>query len=86
MGFFSLVEHEGRAVAAEGSVDLLVKREDHYLVVDFKTDRFRDEEVHRFQVETYMQAMRRIHQCPVKGCVVYLRDVQDIVVWEEEVL
>ena len=84
VGFFSVVEHEGREVVAEGSIDLLVKRDDHYLVVDFKTDRFRDEEVHRFQVETYMQAMRRIHQCPVKGCVVYLRDVQDIVIWEEE--
>lgn len=86
VGFFSLVEHEGRAVAAEGSVDLLVKQEDHYLVVDFKTDRFRDEAVYRFQVETYMQAMARIYQCPVKGCVVYLRDVRDIVVWEGEVL
>lgn len=84
VGFFSVVEHEGREVVAEGSIDLLVKRDDHYLVVDFKTDRFRDEEVHRFQVETYMQAMRRIHQCPVKGCVVYLRDVQDIVILEEE--
>lgn len=84
VGFFSLVEHEGRAVVAEGSVDLLVKRGDHYLVIDFKTDRFRDEEVHRFQVQTYMQAIGRIHQCPVKGCVVYLRDVEDIVVWEAE--
>lgn len=84
VGFFSLMEHEGRAVVVEGSVDLLIKRKDHYLVVDFKTDRFRDEEVHRFQLQTYMQAMARIHQCPVKGCVVYLRDVQNIVVWEGE--
>ena len=86
VGFFSSVEHEGRQVVAEGSVDLLVNRGDHYLVIDFKTDRYRDEEVHRFQLEIYMQAMARIHQRPVKGCIVYLRDVQNIVVWEGEIL
>ena len=43
-----------------------------------------DAEVHRFQVETYMTAVRRIYQRPTKGCIVYLRDVDSIEVWEGE--
>jgi len=84
VGFFSTLQHEGRTVAVEGSIDLLVDRGDHYLVIDFKTDRTRDAEVHRFQVETYMTAVRRIYQRPTKGCIVYLRDVDSIEVWEGE--
>jgi len=82
VGFFSTTEHEGRNVVVEGSIDLLVDRPDHLLVIDFKTDRRRDAEVHRFQVETYMRAVKRIYQRPVKGCIVYLRDVETIEVWE----
>jgi ATP-dependent exoDNAse (exonuclease V) beta subunit len=82
VGFFSTTEHEGRKVVVEGSIDLLVDRPDHLLVIDFKTDRRRDAEVHRFQVETYMRAVKRIYQRPVKGCIVYLRDVETIEVWE----
>lgn len=82
VGFFSTLVHEGRKVVVEGSIDLLVDRGDYVLVIDFKTDRKRDAEVHRFQVETYMRAVRRIYQRPVKGCIVYLRDVETIEVWE----
>ncbi|NCC12155.1 MAG: hypothetical protein EOM32_02160 [Spirochaetia bacterium] len=84
VGFFSTLQHEGEEVVVEGSIDLLVDRGDHYLVIDFKTDRARDAEVHRFQVETYMMAVRRIYQRPAKGCIVYLRDVDAIDVWEGE--
>lgn len=82
VGFYAKVEHEGRLVVAQGSVDLLVDRGDYLLVVDFKTDRFRAESLHEFQVRTYMQAMQRIHQKQVRGCVVYLRDVDSIRMWE----
>ncbi|MGE4453373.1 MAG: UvrD-helicase domain-containing protein [Sphaerochaeta sp.] len=84
VGFFSAIEQEGRTVVAEGSIDLLVKQNDAYLVIDFKTDRWRDETVHRFQIETYMQAVQRIHDRPVKGCVVYLRDPDQVLIWEGE--
>ncbi|MGE4465746.1 3'-5' exonuclease, partial [Sphaerochaeta sp.] len=84
VGFFSAVEQEGKTLVAEGAIDLLVKQNDTYLVIDFKTDRRRDELLHRFQVETYMQAIERIHQCPVRGCVIYLRDPSLVLVWEGE--
>ncbi len=84
VGFFSAVEQEGKTIVAEGAIDLLVKQNDAYLVIDFKTDRRRDESIHRFQVETYMQAIERIHQHPVRGCVIYLRDPEQVLVWEGE--
>ena len=68
----------------EGSIDLLVRQNDTYLVIDFKTDRWRNEEVHRFQVATYMQATKRMYQRPVRGCVIYLRDPDQVLVWEGE--
>ncbi|MGH0052994.1 MAG: PD-(D/E)XK nuclease family protein, partial [Sphaerochaetaceae bacterium] len=82
VGFFSAVEYEGRPIVAEGAIDLLVKQDDGYLVIDFKTDKRRDETIHRFQLETYMQAMKRIHQCQVRGCVVYLRDPAQVIMRE----
>ena len=41
VGFFSAIEQEGRIIVAEGSIDLLVRQNDSYLVIDFKTDRWR---------------------------------------------
>lgn len=84
VGFYSAVEREGRTIVAEGSIDLLVRQNDTCLVIDFKTDRWRDEEVHRFQVATYMQATKRMYQRPVRGCVIYLRDPDQVLVWEGE--
>ncbi len=75
MSFFSRLQHEGRTVVAEGVIDLLVDRGDEILVIDFKSDRFVDEEVHRFQIETYIDAARRLYKKKTGGLIVYLRDI-----------
>ncbi len=75
MSFFSRLQHEGRTVVAEGAIDLLVDRGDEILVIDFKSDRFVDEEVHRFQIETYIDAARRLYKKKTGGLIVYLRDI-----------
>ncbi|WP_332448118.1 UvrD-helicase domain-containing protein [Sphaerochaeta sp.] len=83
VAFLSAVEQEGRKVVAEGSIDVLVDRGDHLFVIDFKTDRRKEPEMHRFQVQTYMDAMFKIHRRKVLGCVLYLRDPEHPVVWEQ---
>lgn len=77
VGFFSRVEDENNKVfVVEGFIDLLIKdKDDNYLVVDFKTDKYRNPEIHKKQIETYITAVKRLHpnSC-VEGCVVYLRE------------
>lgn len=79
--FFSSVFYEGREVVVEGSIDLLVEMPDAMLVLDFKTDAFRQPEIHRLQIETYMQAVARIYEKPVRGCVTFLRECKDEIWW-----
>ncbi|MDC7249896.1 MAG: 3'-5' exonuclease [Sphaerochaetaceae bacterium] len=78
VGFFSKVEVEnGDFLVVEGFIDLLIKTDNNdYIVVDFKTDKFRNPSIHKNQIETYITAVKRMNpnSC-VKGCVVYLRAV-----------
>ncbi len=82
--FFSSVEHEGRVVVAEGSIDLLLEVEDKVLIIDFKTDRYRAPDRHKAQLDLYMQAAQRIYDKPVQGCVTYLRSPGGEVWWQLE--
>ncbi|MFA6845261.1 MAG: UvrD-helicase domain-containing protein [Sphaerochaetaceae bacterium] len=85
--FFSREEcHEGgkaRMVAAEGSIDVLVDKEDHFDLLDFKTDKWRDPASHRQQLLVYARAAQRITGKPVRSAIVFLRDCRDIV-WNKE--
>ena len=82
--FFSSVVHEGRAVVVEGSIDLLVEMPREILIIDFKTDRSRMPERHRVQLDLYMQAIQRIYEKPVRGCVTYLRSCGNEEWWHIE--
>ena len=68
------VFYQGKRIGSF-KVDLLIEDKDNnYIVVDFKTDKFRNPEIHEKQLLTYITAVKRLHpnSC-VKGCVVYLR-------------
>lgn len=81
--FFMGCEVEGRNVAVEGVIDLLLKTKDAIIVVDYKTDRFLNPERHRQQLELYREAVRRTTNLPVRCAVVYLRR-GDVVSYLEE--
>lgn len=77
VGFFSKVEQDnGEVLVFEGFIDLLVKDEiGDYLVVDFKTDKVKNPNIHKKQIETYTTAVKRLNpNSSVAGCIVYLRD------------
>jgi len=84
MSFFSRQRYEGRIVIVEGAIDLLVDRGDEILVIDFKSDRFVDEEAHRFQIETYIDAARRLYRKKTRGLIVYLRDIAESIRYGDE--
>lgn len=71
--FFSSLPYEGRDVVVEGSIDLLVETEEELLIIDFKTDRYRLPHRHEAQLSLYMQAVERIYNKSVRGCIAYLR-------------
>lgn len=77
VGFFSRVEKTSdQILVVEGFIDLLIKdRDNNFIVVDFKTDKFRNPEIHKMQIETYITAVKRMYpnSC-VRGCIVYLRE------------
>lgn len=79
--FFSVVAYQGRDVAAEGAIDLLVETPGEMLVIDFKTDLYRNAEVHLKQVMTYLQAVERLYGKPARGCVTFLRQCGDEIWW-----
>ena len=79
VGFFLRVEEGGRALVAEGAIDLVVDQGEGLLVVDFKSDRWWDEEAHEGQLSTYMEAAARLWGKPVVGAVVFVRDSNRIV-------
>lgn len=70
VGFFSKIEDK----VLEGFIDLLVKKNDKYYVVDFKTDSLLFTEKHKQQVEIYVDAIKKIYKTEnVEGYLFYLR-------------
>ncbi len=79
VGFFLKGEAEGRPIAVEGAIDLVVDQGRRLLVVDFKSDRWWDEGAHEGQLCTYMEAAAKIWNKPVTAAVVFVRDSSRIV-------
>ena len=68
----------------EGSIDLLVRMDDHFLVVDYKTDERRDPEKHRNQLSLYCRAVEAVYGKKALGRVIYLRDMSTGPLWDSE--
>jgi ATP-dependent exoDNAse (exonuclease V) beta subunit len=82
--FFSAVEYQGREVAVEGAIDLLVETPEEMVVIDFKTDLYRNPEAHIRQVMTYLQAVERLYGKRARGCVTFLRHCGGETWWRSE--
>lgn len=61
-------------VALEGVIDLLVLGDRYNLVVDYKTDRFKNPQVHKRQIVTYVNVAQQLFGKPCFGVLYYLRD------------
>ena len=76
---------EGEQVLLQGVVDCALLEEDGITVIDFKTDRVSADtaqevaERYRVQVNTYVEAMKRIYQKEVKAAYLYFFSMNDFV-------
>lgn len=82
--FFFGQEVEGRMVAVEGIIDLLVTRDDSIDIIDYKTDRVMESSEHEGQLSLYRKALRRVTDLPVRCGLIYLRSPQRVVWLENE--
>lgn len=73
VGFVSRYGTGGGPASVRGSIDLVSVREDHVVVVDFKTDRTRDERSHDVQLAFYKRAAEDIYGLPAETWLFYLR-------------
>ena len=71
-------------VVMEGVIDLLVKGKEYNLVVDYKTDRFRNPQIHKRQVVTYVKVAEQLYGKPCYGVLYYLRDGSTGGFWDSE--
>ena len=71
---FYTFDEEAPDVALEGVIDLLVLGEDYNLVVDYKSDSFRNPEEHRIQILSYVKVAEQIYGKRCYGTLYYLRD------------
>ena len=68
---------EGEQVLLQGVVDCAILEEDGITVIDFKTDFVTEETLPKIlnryqpQVQTYVQALKRIYRKPVKSALLY---------------
>jgi len=57
-----------------GQIDLLIEKENELIIVDFKTDRYRDPEEYTVQLFLYRQAAEEIYNKPAISYLFYLRE------------
>ena len=62
---------------AEGSADLLVFGYDYNLVVDYKTDRYKDESMHKGQITAYAEAMEDLYKKKCLAVLLYIRGMTE---------
>ena len=62
---------------AEGSADLLVFGDDYNLVVDYKTDRYKDESMHKGQITAYAEAMEDLYKKKCLAVLLYIRGMTE---------
>ena len=71
-------------VVVEGVMDLLVFGDDFNLVIDYKTDMFRNPEMHRAQVMTYVKVAEDLFGKKCYGTLFYLRDGSSPGFWDRD--
>ncbi|MFQ3547290.1 MAG: UvrD-helicase domain-containing protein [Termitinemataceae bacterium] len=65
-------------VLIKGSIDCIFEYNNLCYIIDFKTDRNRNPESHRIQMECYYRAAKAFSDLPVKMYLVYLRSMEAV--------
>jgi ATP-dependent exoDNAse (exonuclease V) beta subunit len=63
------------SILVKGIMDLIFEDSDHCVIVDFKTDRYRDPELHRIQLAAYRAASPAFSDLEPRIFLCYLRDL-----------
>ncbi len=69
---------ENNNFVVNGVIDLLVHYEDELIILDFKTDSYRNESLYENQLYYYSQFCRRYYKVGVRSALCYLRETQNI--------
>ena len=75
---------ESGDMALEGVMDLIVFGEKYNLVVDYKTDRTKDPQIHKKQITTYVRVAEQLFGKKCYGVLYYLRDGSLGEFWDSE--
>lgn len=81
--FYTCLEELGD-IAVEGVMDLIVFGDDYNLVVDYKTDRTKNPQIHKKQITTYVKVARQLFGKKCYGVLYYLRDGSLGDFWDED--
>ncbi len=68
----------------EGSADLLVFKKEYNLVVDYKTDRRKNPDIHKGQLVTYVNALEALYRKKCYGVLLYVRDFSLGPIWDKD--
>lgn len=72
-GFLTRWTLDGRDVAVSGQIDLLFEHEGTVYVVDYKTDRVENPDIHAEQLAVYRKAVSELRKKPAETWIFYLR-------------
>lgn len=77
--FYGVDEPSGeQRLVLEGIIDLLIEKEDEFIIIDYKTDKFKEPSLHQKQLALYSQALGRLTSKPIHTGLCYLREPKQI--------
>ncbi len=78
-------QEEGREVYLTGQADLLYEMDDEVVVIDFKTDQYKNPGEYEYQLAVYRSAVSSIFGKPVKSYLYYLRSGEAVLMEKGEI-
>ncbi len=74
LSFLLNIGDPGNPIYINGQIDLLIEKDHEVTIIDFKTDKLKNEEEYALQMFLYRKAAEDIFSKPVRSYLFYLRD------------
>jgi len=74
LAFILNIGNTENPVYVNGQIDLLFEKEDEILIIDFKTNKFKNKDEYAVQMFLYRKAAKEIYNKPAKSFLFYLRE------------